>query len=115
MPAISKTRSMAKPRSSLRRAATGILRNLYGLLFFRFHILHDHRRGRDADYFETPLHGHALGRENDLLAIQEECGLLAIDLFGRQAIILRRERHRGWRRRRAWRRRRRRGRMGSEH
>src|ERR1019366_211446 len=68
--------------------ATGILRNLDSLFAFDIGVFDDHRLGIDAHDLVALFHGHALGGEDDLLAIQEERGFLAIDALGGQTIIL---------------------------
>src|SRR5450759_1685120 len=95
--AIRKMSSRAKPRWSRRRCgcleavgggpkdrpltvaarmcglsrATGILRDLHGLFAFDIGVFDDHRLGIDAHDLVALLHGHALGGEDDIFAIQE--------------------------------------------
>src|SRR4030095_9397639 len=81
MAAIRKTSSRAKPCSFLRRLhrATGVLRDFQGLFALDVCVFDDDRFGINADDLVMPFHGHALGREQDIFAIQEKRGLLAID------------------------------------
>src|ERR1035438_3681206 len=87
--------------------ATGVLRDFYGLFAFDIGVFDDDRVGVDAHDFVALFHGHALGGEEDIFAIQEERGLLAIDALGGKTIILHRNRRRGHHRRRTGRGRRR--------
>src|ERR1035437_9184073 len=90
--AIRKMSSRAKPPWFLRRKClrrtTGVLRDLHSLFAFDIGVFDDHRLGIDAHDFVALLHGHALVSEDDIFAIQEERGLLAIDALGGKTIIL---------------------------
>src|ERR1035438_9167559 len=87
--ALSSSRRM-RPRliTRLLQCATGILRDLYSLLLIlEFEGLQHNRLRVDTHDLVTLLHNHALGSQDNLLAIQKEPGLLAIDALDGQTII----------------------------